>query len=87
MSAPGFRGVKAIWAVLGAQAQVGSGEKIGDFGDGVVGLLIGHEGLLVGTTHNDLRFAADALSGWLSLTIYAKSFKSVRRDADSSETE
>ena len=41
----------------------------------------------VGTTHNDLRFAADALSGWLSLTIYAKSFKSVRRDVDSSETE
>ena len=54
---------------------------------GVVGLVIGHEGLLVGTTHNDLRYAAEALSGWLSLTIYAKSFKSVRRDADSSETE
>ena len=85
MSAPGFRGVKAIWAVLGAQAHVGSGEKIGDFGDGVVGLGIGHEGLLVGTTHNDLRFAADALSGRFGpdvfpclLTIYAGVVESVR---------
>jgi hypothetical protein len=62
------------------EAQPGSGEKIGDFADGVVErrIVIGHERSPVETTHNDLRFAVEALSGGLPLTIYAESLESVR---------
>jgi hypothetical protein len=39
-------------------------------------------GLLFETTHNDLRFAVEALSGGLPLTIYAERWKSVRLGSD-----
>jgi hypothetical protein len=39
-------------------------------------------GLLIETTHNDLRFAVEALSGGLPLTIYADFWKSVRLGAN-----
>lgn len=66
------------------EAQVGRGEKIGDFADRVVErrIVIGHERSPIETTHNDLRFAVDALSGGLPLTIYAGRWKSVRVGAD-----
>jgi hypothetical protein len=66
------------------EAQVGRGEKIGDFVDGVVArrIVIGHERSPIETTHNDLRFAVEALSGGLPLTIYAERWKSVRLGPD-----
>jgi hypothetical protein len=44
--------------------------------------VIGHERSPIETTHNDLRFAVDSLSGGLPLTIYAESLKSVRLGSD-----
>jgi hypothetical protein len=66
------------------EAQVGRGEKIGDFVDGIVArrIVIGHERSPIETTHNDLRFAVEALSGGLPLTIYAERWKSVRLGPD-----
>ena len=65
-------------------AQVGRGEKIGDFLDGVVErrIVIGHERSPVETTHNDLRLAAETLSSGLPLTIYAEHLESVRLGSD-----
>ena len=66
------------------EAQVGRGEKIGDFADGVFErrIVIGHERSPIETTHNDLRLAVEALSGGLPLTIYAECWKSVRLGSD-----
>jgi hypothetical protein len=66
------------------EAQVGRGEKIGDFADGIVDcrIVIGHERSPIETTHNDLRLAVEALSGGLPLTIYADCWKSVRLGSD-----
>jgi hypothetical protein len=44
--------------------------------------VIGHERSPIETTHNDLRFAVEPLSGGLPLTIYAESFESVRPGSD-----
>ena len=62
------------------EAQVAGSEKIGDFTDRIVQrrVVIGHERSPIETTHNDLRFAVNALSGGLSLTIYAGHLESVR---------
>jgi hypothetical protein len=61
------------------KAQVGRGEKGRDLTDDVVERRLGvvPEWSPVGTTHNDLRFAVEALSGVL-LTTYAGSLESVR---------
>ncbi len=70
--------------VLEPEAQVGRGEKIGDFADGVVArwIVIGHERSPIETTHNDLRLTVDALSGGLPFTIYAARLESVRLGPD-----
>ena len=67
MRASGLWTVKVIRPARKPQAQVGFGEKFGDLMDGVVErrIVIGHEGLLGETTHNDLRFAVETLSGGL----------------------
>jgi hypothetical protein len=44
--------------------------------------VIRHERSPIETTHNDVRFAVDALSGGLPLTIYAGCWKSVRLGLD-----
>jgi hypothetical protein len=44
--------------------------------------VVEHERSPIETTHNDLRFAVEALSGGLPLTIYAESFESVRVESD-----
>ena len=75
--------VKAIrWRFRIPDAKVGCGEKRRDFADGVVHkrVVIGHERSPSETTHNDLRFAVEALSGGLLLTIYAGVWESVRLD-------
>lgn len=66
------------------EAQVGRGEKIGDFADGIVErrIVIGHERSPIETPHNDLRFAVEALSGGLPLTIYAERRKTVSLGSD-----
>ena len=66
------------------QAQVGRREKIGDFTHSIVErlIVIWHERSPIETTHNDLRFAVEALSGGLPLTIYAERWKSVRVGSD-----
>ena len=63
-----------------ADAQVGCGEERSDFADGVVHerVVVGHERSPVETTHNDLRFAVEALSGGLLLTMYAGCSRCVR---------
>jgi hypothetical protein len=84
MRALRLRRVNLAGAVRKPEAQVGLGEKIGDFADGVVErrVVIGHERSPIETTHNDLRFAVEALSGGLPLTIYAESWKSVSLGPD-----
>ena len=66
------------------EAQVGRGEKIGDFADGVVErrIVIGHERSPIETPHNDLRLAVETLSGEFPLTIYAERLESVRLGSD-----